>query len=104
MSISYKLSFIFVSDGSLPEKLKVDVLAPAGAARAAAICEKNGLNGTYGLEREGESPNILEVIRIFTDTLLSEEKTFAKVWDQHFLLKGDKEGLSGLHHFSERMS
>ncbi len=103
LTVSYKLSFVFVSDGSLSEKLKADVLVPAGQARAVAISEKNGLAGPYILDRHGPSTNILKVIEVFTENLLVEEKTFSKVWDPHFV-KGDKTGLTGLYHFSEKMS
>lgn len=75
LSIAYKLSYIFVSDGSLSEKLRLEVLGPAGAARAQAICEKNGLEAPYTLEKKGGT-NVLEVIRTFTEALVAEEKTF----------------------------
>ena len=75
LSIAYKLSFIFVSDGSFSEKLKVEVLGPVGTARAHAICEASRLKAPYTLERHGTN-NVLDVIRIFTEALADEEKTF----------------------------
>ena len=72
------------------------------------ICEKYGIQAPYSLEREGASSiNILEVIRIFTEALTDEEKSFEKVWDPHFQsnsLEKSDEPLSGLYHFSESMS
>jgi hypothetical protein len=38
LSIAYKLSFVFVSDGTLQEKLKVEVLNKAGEKRADELC------------------------------------------------------------------
>lgn len=75
LSIAYKLSYIFVSDGSLSEKLRAEVLGPAGAARAKGICESRRLEAPFTLEREGGT-NILDVIQIFTEALIAEDKTF----------------------------
>ena len=77
LSVSYKLSFVFVSDGSLHDRLRTEVIAKAGERMTAALCQTRGIMGPFSLEnRHGnleedveeskQMSSILEVIRYFT--------------------------------------
>lgn len=59
----------------------------AGERRAAAICERHGIEAPFTLEKENgpedggigeqaKAQSVLEVIRIFTESLSAEEKNF----------------------------
>ena len=77
LSVSYKLSFVFVSDGSLQDRLRTEVIAKAGERMTAAVCLARGIKGPFSLENrhgnleeDGEESkqmsSILDVIRCFT--------------------------------------
>ena len=77
LSVSYKLSFVFVSDGSLQDRLRTEVIAKAGERMTAAVCLASGIKGPFSLENrhgnleeDGEESkqmtSILEVIKCFT--------------------------------------
>jgi len=79
LSISYKLSFVFVSDGTLQDKLRNEVIAKAGERMTKQICERHSIHTPFTLnnnrdgrvvdeiaeERKGMT-SILEVIKCFT--------------------------------------
>jgi len=85
LSMSYKLSFVFVSDGSLQDRLRTDVIAKAGERMTHGLCIRNGIKGPFTLENhhklhnsagrfeeEEKAPvmtSILEVLKCFTSQL-----------------------------------
>jgi hypothetical protein len=77
LSVSYKLSFVFVLDGSLQDRLRTEVIAKSGERMTAALCQTRGIKGPFSLENrhgnleeDGEESkqmsSILDVIRCFT--------------------------------------
>jgi hypothetical protein len=88
LAVSYRLSNVFVSDGSLQERLKREVLAKAGERRTREICTQRGFEGPFllgGVDGEvGKGAGILSVIREFTEVLVEQSKTFEEVWDSFF--------------------
>jgi hypothetical protein len=77
-----------VSDGSLQERLKTEVLAKAGERRTREICAQRGFEGPFSLGgvngEVGNGAGILSVIREFTEVLVEQSKTFEEVWDSFF--------------------
>ena len=52
LSISYKLSFVFVSDGTLQDKLRADVIAKAGERMTQKLCERNSISTPFTLDKQ----------------------------------------------------
>jgi hypothetical protein len=107
LSIAYKLSFVFVSDGSLQERLRESVIAKHGERMSKQLCQEQGIilhtseTQSFTLKKSDEDPNsILSVIRLFTEKLISDERHFRKVWDAH--VGGEDQG--SMYHYSSSMA
>lgn len=50
LAMSHKLSFVFVSDGSLQQRVKTEVIAIAGERRTTVVCESEGIEAPFTLE------------------------------------------------------
>jgi hypothetical protein len=82
LAISYKLSFVFVSDGSLQDRLRTSVIAQQGQRMTKKVCAENGIEEgqVFSLNAKDQN-NVLALINLFTLKLTTEEAQFRKIWD-----------------------
>ncbi len=82
LAISYKLSFVFVSDGSLQDRLRTSVITPQGLRMTKKLCVENGIeDGQVFSLNARDQKNVLSLINLCTLKLTTEEAQFRKVWD-----------------------
>ena len=103
-SICFKMSFVFVSDVSFPERLRRDVLVKAGDRAAQRIMEEESFEPPFSLQNKVQievgKTNILEVIQKFTKNLKKQQSTHLSVLDSHL---ATSESNPSLFYFSQRM-
>jgi len=73
-SISSRLSFVFISDGSFQQRLKSEVLVKAGERAALNIMKDQNFEPPFSLSRKSHV-HVIDVINKFTEYLKREEST-----------------------------